>query len=628
MNRASALVGILVLAWMAAPPTFAGDASLGVRPFAGVAPNTIADLTVSSTSIEGQIQLKWTAPPVFAGSTLDSYQIRAATFSLADVGGSTNTWWNNASGILVQGLYGENPGQTATRTLGPPGSSHNVSLFPGATYYLAVRSADDVGIQFDFWSAINSTPYAVPFDSAPATPMGLAVAISSRSFTLTWNDLTPSGKGLDFSGYQLYRSTHSGSGFQLLAGVSTTTYTDTAVSVQVAYYYRITAIDLGAPSYPGGALESAPSPQISAQLVGTLAKPEKPNGMLTDLSNGQFSFVWHAVTRDTSQNPLAIDHYRIDRYTSIQSTPTATYTLAATATPSFSDPNDGQTYYYRIVAVSVSGATSDPSDYFDSTGFRYALAADDSSTRVVIPQSLEEELRLENNVYGEDIEIRLTHKSSEETDPILRSYSLDAYRVPSGLQIPRFAFSRPLISVQLGYGAIIGSPRYRGSSAAQSLRSANALSSEQLAQIISIYWNNGGGFIPLGNPTLSAINESVMVSVSNLGAYQIRARALTNAFKLSKGSPYPRLITPHDAAQNNRVFFFFDNPADEVVSGSIYDLRGAKVRDIQVDGLSPTPNSMVWDGRDARGNIVPTGIYLYRVTAGKEKATGTLVVAE
>jgi flagellar hook assembly protein FlgD len=37
---------------------------------------------------------------------------------------------------------------------------------------------------------------------------------------------------------------------------------------------------------------------------------------------------------------------------------------------------------------------------------------------------------------------------------------------------------------------------------------------------------------------------------------------------------------------------------------------------------------MVWDGRDARGNIVPTGIYLYRVTAGKEKATGTLVVAE
>jgi len=607
-------------------PAFAGNVSLSMRAFAGIPPDTVNDLSASSTTLEGQIQLQWSAPQVFAGSTLDSYQIRASTFSLADVGGSTTTWWNSTSGIYVQGFYGESPGQTVTRTLGPPGSSHNVSLFPGATYYFAVRSADDVGVQFDFWSSIVTTPLGVPLDVVPGTPSGLSAMVSAHSIALYWNDLSATDKGLDFSGYQIYRSTQSGTGFQLLSFASTTTYTDSAVSLEVNYYYRITALDLGSPVYPGVALESAPSAEVLARLPGTLAQPEQPNGLLTQRDDGQFTFSWRAVTRDTAQKPLTVDHYRIDRYDAIGSTPTATYTVAAPAT-SFTQPIRETLAYYRVIAVSASGATSTAADYVDTSGNRYAVADDDSSTRIVIPSALLNEMRVEHEGLTEDIQIRLTHRPSDETDPILRSYYVGAYKFPSGEEIPRFAFSQSIMSVQLGYRAVLANAHFT-SSEKSGLQAATGLSSVQLAQILSIYWFNGAGFIPLGNPVLSAINESVMVSVNNLGTYQIRARTLSNAFHLAKGSPYPRLITPHDATQNNRVFFFFDNPADEQISGTIYDLRGAKVRDIQVDGLSPTPNSMVWDGRDSTGSIVPTGVYLYRIRAGKEAASGSLVVAE
>ena len=42
---------------------------------------------------------------------------------------------------------------------------------------------------------------------------------------------------------------------------------------------------------------------------------------------------------------------------------------------------------------------------------------------------------------------------------------------------------------------------------------------------------------------------------------------------------------------------------------------------------SPTNTSIVWDGRDSNGAVVPSGVYIYKISAGKEKATGTVVVA-
>src|SRR3989338_1128314 len=88
------------------------DAGLSVRPFVGVPPDAITNLSASTGASAGQVDLTWTAPAVYPGGILDAYQVRVQTFSVADVGGSTTAWWNNATGAQVQAFYGVNPGQT------------------------------------------------------------------------------------------------------------------------------------------------------------------------------------------------------------------------------------------------------------------------------------------------------------------------------------------------------------------------------------------------------------------------------------------------------------------------------------------------------------------------------------
>src|SRR5438874_1588700 len=89
------LGGLLSFLGRAGPPGWAAqsiDATLSVRPFAGVPPASVNDLSAVPTAVEGQLRLDWTAPTIFPGSNLDTYQIRVQTFSLASVGGSTSTW--------------------------------------------------------------------------------------------------------------------------------------------------------------------------------------------------------------------------------------------------------------------------------------------------------------------------------------------------------------------------------------------------------------------------------------------------------------------------------------------------------------------------------------------------------
>lgn len=520
--------GLLSLAGRAGPPVWAAspqDATLTVRPFAGVPPASIGDLTANPGTVDGQLRLQWTAPTVMAGSSLDSYQIRVQTFSLASVGGSTTTWWNASGGFLIQGLYGESPGQAVTRTLGPPGSgsSHSVGLSPGGVYYVAVRSADDLGTPLDFWSNVT----------------------------------------------------------QVVQG---------------------TAFVTGSPS------------------TGT---PLKPNGLSMSLSGAQFTFNWHPVTRDTNGNPISIDHYTVYRYDTIGSSPTASTNITGGAT-SFSDIVGGLTYFYRVVAVATGGTPSSASDYVDSSNVtnRYAIAGSDLNTRVVLPGSLAKELNSEFNGTSDDYEIVALRQQQNENATTLKSYLFQVQNARTGQVVFGFTFSQPIAEIQVSYALSVPT---LGLSQRLTLTGNTGAEAQAIAQLISLYWFNGGSFIRVGG-TVILQNQALAVSAKNLGLYEIRAVSAPQSFGLTRGSPYPRVIAPN-ASENRRVFWFFDNPGDEEIIGTIYDIRGAKVRDLRVDGLSPTSNSLVWDGRDSQGSVVPSGVYIYEIKAGKERVTGTVVVA-
>lgn len=64
------------------------------------------------------------------------------------------------------------------------------------------------------------------------------------------------------------------------------------------------------------------------------------------------------------------------------------------------------------------------------------------------------------------------------------------------------------------------------------------------------------------------------------------------------------------------------------VKVEIYNLRGQLVRGFQVNHGQAGFYQVAWDGRDAGGNNSPSGIYLYRLTAGKYTETKRLVLTK
>lgn len=95
--------------------------------------------------------------------------------------------------------------------------------------------------------------------SAPAAPTGLTAVAGNGTVSLAWNNNTET----DLAGYNMYRSTTSGSGYAKLNSsfVTTSAYTDNTVTNGTTYYYVVTAVNTG--NY-----ESAYSGQVSATPSG------------------------------------------------------------------------------------------------------------------------------------------------------------------------------------------------------------------------------------------------------------------------------------------------------------------------------------------------------------------------
>jgi fibronectin type 3 domain-containing protein len=69
---------------------------------------------------------------------------------------------------------------------------------------------------------------------------GTGVAVVTHSVSLTWNE-----SGSSIAGFNVYRSTNSGSGYVRVNGtlVPSMNYTDASVQNNTTYYYVTTAVD-------------------------------------------------------------------------------------------------------------------------------------------------------------------------------------------------------------------------------------------------------------------------------------------------------------------------------------------------------------------------------------------------
>ncbi|NPV38662.1 MAG: hypothetical protein HPY78_05255 [Brevinematales bacterium] len=125
-------------------------------------------------------------------------------------------------------------------------------------------------------------------------------------------------------------------------------------------------------------------------------------------------------------------------------------------------------------------------------------------------------------------------------------------------------------------------------------------------------------------------NHTVSVKVSYLHKYY--TVMADTAEKVKEGfisvRTDPKVFTPRRGGrevQNMKLSIVFEKPVDKYVV-RIYDLKGNLVYKVERSGEYGN-GEVFWDGKDLSGYDVPGGVYVYKIEAGGEVYSGTIVIA-
>lgn len=92
-------------------------------------------------------------------------------------------------------------------------------------------------------------------------------------------------------------------------------------------------------------------------------------------------------------------------------------------------------------------------------------------------------------------------------------------------------------------------------------------------------------------------------------------------------SPRTRLAQNAPNPFNPTTLIEFEVPsADSRATLAIYDLVGRQVRVLVDEGLAPGIHRARWDGRDASGHGLPSGLYFYRLQVGSDALTRSMLL--
>ncbi|MCP4724446.1 MAG: hypothetical protein GY863_05405 [bacterium] len=208
------------------------------------------------------------------------------------------------------------------------------------TYIYRVSAYDHSGNESPWSQAVEGTPLNTRSPEIPENLVVIGQNIGSPFFHLTWDENPES----DVAGYKIYR----GEEFNFLADASSLidstldpSYIDQSISVDIVYYYKITAYDLGGRESPKTEPESdvALSPPV-------LTGPIDDNNV-----SATPTFTWNAVPNTVQ--------YKIILQTSIAAGEIWVRTLESDQTSITYDGSfeleSGNTYFWKVATI-----TKDP----------------------------------------------------------------------------------------------------------------------------------------------------------------------------------------------------------------------------------------------------------------------------
>jgi fibronectin type 3 domain-containing protein len=127
-------------------------------------------------------------------------------------------------------------GYTKVNSTPVNGTSYtDTSVASGTTYYYVVTAVDPHSLE-----SVSSNEVSV--STPPQPPTSLMASAVPGQVTLTWT----ASVSTTVTGYNVYRSTVSGTGYMKVATlVQGTTYQDSTVASGTTYYYVVTAVGPG-----------------------------------------------------------------------------------------------------------------------------------------------------------------------------------------------------------------------------------------------------------------------------------------------------------------------------------------------------------------------------------------------
>jgi len=77
---------------------------------------------------------------------------------------------------------------------------------------------------------------------------------------------------------------------------------------------------------------------------------------------------------------------------------------------------------------------------------------------------------------------------------------------------------------------------------------------------------------------------------------------------------------------NPETTISFEIPESGIVSLQIYNLKGQLIRTLNNEFLPAGKQSLVWNGTDNENKPVASGVYLYKIKAGKNTTTAKMLL--
>jgi hypothetical protein len=211
----------------------------------------------------------------------------------AGIGGTLEATWqeNTESDLAGYRLYWGTASGVYTDSLEVGRVSHQpiTGLANGTRYYLTIVALDSAGYE----SGTAPEQSAIP-SLVPPSPGGVSALPFLGGMALAWLQNTE----LDLAGYNVYRSTSSGSGYAKVNGtlVADTTFRDSGLVSDTMYYYVVTAVDTSANESSHSA-EARGKPITLDQGILLVDETRDGNGQRGNPSDDQQDAFYHALLK-------------------------------------------------------------------------------------------------------------------------------------------------------------------------------------------------------------------------------------------------------------------------------------------------------------------------------------------